>query len=227
MDRKAVTEKTPLIFDFDGTICGIFKNYDLKAVAAVLAVKLNELGLVFSAEQDVFDVFTEIPRQTAGNAELRKKALMMVNDIITAAEQEAVQSGITIPGALEVLPVLIQEGYPVGIVTNNSKECVERYLQQNLPEVSIPVIGRIWDAPEKMKPAPWLLQEMVHILHCEPEECVFIGDNPRDYECSCAAGCPFLGMAPNEKKKERFRKILSEHQIVGDFYDLKEMLEKG
>lgn len=224
MDYNPVTSKTALIFDFDGTICGIFKNYDLKAVTTDLAAGLQSMGLEFSGDRDAFDAFAEVQRQTAENPTLQKKALSFVHGVITQAEKEAVHTGVPIPGALEILPDLVQKGYPLGIVTNNSEECVTDYLRKELPGLMIPVIGRVWDAPEKMKPNPWLLETMLQLLHRTPQQCIFIGDNPRDYACARAAGCPFIGIAPTEKKKKWFHELLPPEQIVGDFYALDRML---
>ena len=77
MDYNPVTSKTALIFDFDGTICGIFKNYDLKAVTTDLAAGLQAMGLEFSGDRDAFDAFAEVQRQTAENPTLQKKHFLL------------------------------------------------------------------------------------------------------------------------------------------------------
>lgn len=223
MDYNPVTSKTALIFDFDGTICGIFKNYDLKAVTTDLAAGLQSMGLEFSGDRDAFDAFAEVQRQTAENPHLTKKSTFFCAWRHHAGRERSCPYWRSYSGRAGNPSRSGAKRLSPRLVTNNSEECVTDYLRKELPGLMIPVTACLGRPREKMKPNPWLLETMLQLLHRTPQQCIFIGDNPRDYACARAAGCPFT-VAPTEKKKKWFHELLPPEQIVGDFYALDRML---
>ena len=86
--------------------------------------------------------------------------------------------------------------------------------------MDIPVVGRVGDKPELMKPNAWSLLEVISKLNCCSDDVIFIGDTQRDYLCAKNVGCKFIGLAPTERKKQKLLNVISESDIVSDYYEL-------
>ena len=224
MDCSKLNKGLTLIFDFDGTMCQIFKNYNLDNTIALLVEKMSSFDIKFSSEKDSFDVFEEIVKQTENKIEIRKTALNEANNILSIAELEAVATGEIVKGVDVIIPQLIENNIPIGISTNNSSKCVLSFLRRYMPSCVIPTIGRIGDEPELMKPNPYSILEVLKKMNCTPANAIFIGDSLRDYQGAMNAGCQFIGMAPTEKKRYRLLKVIPESNIVTNFYELVNLL---
>lgn len=224
MDCSKLNRDLALIFDFDGTMCQIFKNYNLHNIVALLVEKMKSFDIEFSYEKDSFDVFEEIVKQTENKIEIRKTALNEANHILSIAELEAVVTGELVEGVDVVLPKLIKNKIAIGISTNNSSQCVLSFLHKYMPNHVIPTIGRIGDEPELMKPNPYSIVEVLKEMNCSTVNAIFIGDSLRDYQGAMNAGCQFIGMAPTEKKRDRLLKVIPESNIVTNFYELVNLL---
>lgn len=222
MDCFKITHDTALIFDFDGTMCRLFKRYDLKGVSQTLHGRMQKYGVDFSVELDAYHVFMEIVRQTERKISIRERALREADRIIIAAELEAVRTGEPVKGVETVLSQLIQAGYTVGIATNNSVECIEAFLKKYCSALKVPVVGRIGTNPERMKPDPWSVEEVLRSLNCRADNAVLIGDSQRDFDCARRAGCQFIGMAATEIMRERLMKLTDADHIVSDYFELKD-----
>lgn len=212
-----------IAFDFDGTMCRVFKNYDLKATARKLSEAVKKFGVDFDCALDAFEVFAEIARQTVAG-ETREAAYRESDSILTAAELEAVAGAESVYGVEEVFAKLIKRGVKVGVATNNSAECVKAFLERRIPEAEVPVAGREPAQPELMKPHTHSLEITAKALNCPLKDLLFIGDTQRDYECAVNAGCEFLGIAPTPLKRKRLSAFLPQNKIVSDYYELAALL---
>lgn len=215
-----------IVLDFDGTMCRLFKNYDLHNVAVSLNKEMRAFGVNFSAEKDAFNVFSEIIGQTSENAQERELALSLADKILTEAETDAVGSGEPVKGVDHVVRQLVKLGYSIGISTNNSRQCVEAFIDRYCNGIVVPIVGRNGIHPELMKPNPWSLTEVMKLMKSELRETVFIGDTQRDYDCAMSIGCNFIGMAPTDLKRQRLLKIVSENKIISDYYELFKILQE-
>lgn len=220
MDRRG------LVFDFDGTMCRLFQNYDLHSVAEELSERMAKHGVAFSSDRDAFDIFDAINGQGGLDAERKRTLFLEMNGVLVAAELNAVRTCELVGGVHEVLPWLKREGYPLGVATNNSPECVVEFLKRYCRGLDIPVSGRIGDKPELMKPNCWSLTATLRKMNRTADNALFFGDTRRDYECAGNADCKFVGVAPTERKLKRLQEISPEIEIVTDFYQLKEYVER-
>lgn len=214
-----------VVLDFDGTICLLFKNYDLSSTVHLLHTKMMEYNIEFPIESDAFDVFNIILSQTQ-NGSLRINALNKANEILTNAEIKAIDSCELVPGLVEVICDLNKSGIALGIASNNSSACIKKFTQQLFPEMPIAITGRAGTDPCLMKPNAWSLTETIKKLGCYDENTIFIGDTQSDYVCSKGTKCKFLGMAPTEKKRKRLLQFLSEDKIVNNYFELQDYLNK-
>lgn len=226
MDSTESNSYTPIVFDFDGTIAHLFKNYSLKSTVKLLQEKLKFFNIHFSLEQDAFEVFKVIELQTQKDFDKRLKAFLAVERILSDAELQAVETCELVDGVTEIIPKLMNQKYKIGIASNNSEESIKRFLERHLPNTTIPIIGRVKGKPYLMKPDPWSLNEMSSVLDCPVNKIIFVGDTYSDYLTSLNASCEFIAMATNESKKERLKSTASEHMTVSDFYEFEDLLVK-
>lgn len=224
MDYYALTGKNGILLDFDGTICLLFKNYNLQNTVTELCDCMRKLCISYSSTQDSFEVFEEIIRQTENDNLLRSKALREANRIITNAEIEAIHTCEPVRGAIEVLDFLLEKRMPLGISTNNSVRCVECFFEKYLPGKTIPIVGRVAECLHLMKPNPWSINEVCKRLMILPQQALYIGDTKRDYEAARNAGCLFWGMGTTERKWNRLLSFSPADSIVNDFFTLRDRL---
>ena len=215
--------KPALVFDFDGTMIKLFSDFNLKNTSSLLKECIKKYGVDFDADSDAFDIFSTIA-SVLPDGDVRKAAYKEANVILTAAELAAVKSGLPVKGVSEIFMGLYEEGYNLGIATNNSRECVLKFLFEYCPGIKVPVVGRVGDKPELMKPNTWSLVRVMQKMNCSAKETIFIGDTDRDYKCAVKVGCEFIGMAHSEYKRERLMKLIAQDSIVDDYYQLKHKL---
>lgn len=209
-----------LVFDFDGTLCQLFKNYDLKQTVVELHESIKKYGFDFPLDKDAFEIFEFIGTQESLCDQGKIRLYEEMNKILVSAEMEAVKCCELVNGVDEVFPSLKKSGYNIGVATNNSYECVHEFLNLYCGGINIPIVGRIGSCPELMKPNRWPLVEALKKMNCRVDNSLFLGDTLRDYECAKNACCKFIGVAPTERKLKRLKTIKPEIDIVSDFYEL-------
>ena len=203
-----------LLFDFDSTMFFLFKDYDRKDLVLKLNSTLKKYGLDSVFDRNFFDAFLY--------AMDNKECLKEINEIIVEAELDAVDLGYHVDGFMDIFPYLLKN-YSIGIVSNNSKECIDKYMEKYHNGLSLPFFGRIPLRSDLLKPNPYLLEEAYKYFKVKKEDILYIGDNITDYMAATAAGIKFLGMAQVERKQNAFK----EHNIpyVKNYYELKEILK--
>lgn len=215
-----------LVFDFDGTMIKLFSNYNLKKTSAHLKEVVKKYGVEFDDNLDAFDVFSVISSALVSQDERRIMAYSEADDVLTAAELEAVVTGQPVDGVADGIMQLYEEGFNLGIATNNSAKCVSAFMSRYCPSVVIPIAGRVGERPELMKPDTWSLVTVMNKMDCVAQNTILIGDTSRDFECALKAGCKFIGMAHSEYKFERLLKIIDANDIVCNFRELREKLQR-
>ena len=208
-----------IILDFDGTILRLFANYDLDSVVKKIAHHLTKYALDFSLESDIFDAY-EFVNQLDIEKKTKIKILSEVNEIIVKAEIDALKTGIMVEGFHDFINYVTKNNIPFGIVTNNSEECIEKFIDSNGKIFRCSVVGRDAIHPERMKPSDYMLKKISKIMNINKSNMLFIGDNLRDYQCAKEYGCEFIGLTPTCKKRERMIKAAKDIVIVDDFHQL-------
>lgn len=220
-------DRIGLVFDFDGTMCRLFRNYDLNRTKAELHDRMYQHGYDFPLDNDPFDVFQLIGNRTDLYTEQKTELFEEMNAVLVSAELEAVQNCELVNGVTEMLPYFQAVGYQIGVATNNSPECVSEFLDLYCGGLTIPIVGRVGSRPELMKPNGWSLIEVLKKMDCVVDNTLFFGDTQRDYECARNVGCRFIGVAPTEQKLKRLQHIKPEIEIVSDFFELNRKIPLG
>lgn len=215
-----------IVFDFDGTMCFLFKNFDLSPTIQRLEIVMKKRGIFFSSETDCFDVFQAIINQTENSID-RTKALLEANEILTEAEVNAVESCELVSGLIEVIRYLSNNGVQIGIASNNSSMCIEKLVGRLWIDLPIYITGRPSDNPLLMKPNPWSLIQTLSKMNCKEDNAIFVGDTKRDYLCCQMTKCNFLGMGSTEKKREKLLQFLPPNHIIGNFFELQNYIQNS
>lgn len=212
--------KSAVILDFDGTICRLFEGYDLRRVKAELCRSLSRYKVELSDSQGCFEAYGAICRQLSRDVGERTEALMAADQILMEAECQAVETGVDVEGVRAFMERCLEAGIALGIATNNSEKCVEKYLRSRGMGGEIPIAGRDGNHPERMKPNPWTLNRTMDRLGVRRNGVLFIGDNPTDYRCARAAEVDFAAMVSTQKKRARFEGLQDRVTMFESYYDL-------
>ncbi len=225
MVKEIIGNKKAFIFDFDGTLFHLFTTFSFDKEIAMLKKEYSSLGYTMPDTWNPFDAFRVVDEQE-NSSENRLKALIRADEILTNKELEAVECGEPINGAVELLRYLDSKGYKLAIASNNSPLVVSYFMGKYLPDIKLPVLGRVTGHPELLKPNTWMLEELMANMGSKPEEVVFFGDHPRDKACADKAGVGFVGITPADYKKERMLKILDSSDICNDLVELLDIIKK-
>ncbi len=109
------------------------------------------------------------------------------------------------PGIREIMLKHKQGGGRIAVISHSFRENILRdYASNGLPEPDL-IFG--WEMPpDRRKPSPWPLQEVLRRLSLTPEEALMIDDLKPGYDMAQACGVPFAaaGWANDIPEIERF-----------------------
>jgi phosphoglycolate phosphatase len=165
-----------IIFDFDGTLADTF-NVSLKAY--------NDYAV--SKNKPIIDLQTAKEMKSMSYREIRKKLNIRLWNIpsILKTVQNNVQNHMHeakfFPGMLELIYKLKSQGKKIGIVTSNSAENVEKFLEQK--NVSKDVYLFIYGSPSVFGKAK-KFRSMFKKHNFDAKDALYVGDEVRDIKAS-------------------------------------------
>lgn len=212
-----------IILDFDGTITRLFARYDLSVLSNNIASKFASYGLSFDSTLDPFDAFSFVYRSHIDN---KDEVFTSLELLFTKAEIEAINSGITVNGFEYFIEFAQKNNISLGVVSNNSQACIKEFFKKHYENVRIPIIGRIPNRPDLMKPNGFMLKQICTNENWSVNNIIYIGDNPRDYICANSVGCRFIGLTPTIAKRNRFKDSALDFPIFDDYLQLITYLKK-
>ncbi|MFJ9798385.1 HAD family hydrolase [Streptomyces sp. NPDC101145] len=211
-----------VFFDFDGPVCDVFAGLPAsevaKQLASLLASKDAAAGAKAAETDDPIEVLRIAHEADAGMGQEVEAAL-------TAAEVEAVAvAGPPTPGAAEALRAVNSSGRAVAVVSNNSAECVQRFLEAHgLEEYVARIIGRPTGQPHLMKPNPFPLITAAEQMHMDVTNCTLIGDSLTDIQAAHATGTTAIGYANKPHKADLFAEAQAD-AITDDMHAIADAL---
>lgn len=212
-----------IILDFDGTITRLFARCDLSVLSNSIASMFASYGLSFDSTLDPFDAFSFVH---SSHIENKDEIFASLDQLFTKAEIEAINSGITVNGFECFMKFAQENTIRLGVVSNNSQACIKEFFKRNYKNVHIPIIGRIPNRPDLMKPSGYMLKQICTNENWDVNNVIYIGDNPRDYICANTVGCRFIGLTPTIAKRNRFKDSALDFPIFDDYLQLITYLKK-
>ncbi len=200
------------IFDMDGVLVDN-ANYHVRAWLQLG----KELGMTF-APKSIRSVFGRRNREIL--PALTKNPIPEAEAIRLTEQKEAIYRNLIrgeirpVPGLIDFLESLRQQGIPAAVATSAPKENLEMTLD-GLGLKSYWAAVVIGAEVERSKPAPDIFLLAAKRLGLRPERCVVFEDSNAGLEAARAAGCPSGALATTHTADE-----LREHQalvIVPDF----------
>ncbi|MFE5481791.1 HAD family hydrolase [Streptomyces sp. NPDC056527] len=209
-----------IFFDFDGPVCDVFAGLPAHEVAKQLTALLSSRDAAAGAKAAETDDPIEVLRIAhEANADLGQE----VERALTAAEVEAVAvAGLPTPGAVEALRAAHASGRAVAVVSNNSAECVQRFVElHGLGDYVAKIVGRPTGQPHLMKPNPFPLITAAERMRMDVTNCTLIGDSLTDIQAAHAAGTTVIGYANKPHKADLFAEaqadtITDDMQAIAD-----------
>ncbi|MFJ5633896.1 HAD family hydrolase [Streptomyces goshikiensis] len=192
-----------IFFDFDGPVCDVFAGLPAPEVAKQLTTLLSTQHEAAGAKAAETDDPIEVLRIAH---EADAAVGQVVEQALTAAEVEAVAvAGPPTPGAVEALQAARSSGRAVVVVSNNSADCVQRFMElHGLGEYVARIVGRPSGEPHLMKPNPYPLIMAAEQVHVDVTLCTLIGDSLTDIQAAHAAGATVIGYANKPHKGALF-----------------------
>jgi phosphoglycolate phosphatase len=188
------------IFDFDGTLAipnidfGLMRQ-QVDAIAMRYGVDPVGVGHLYILEM-IETVRTQLEATSSPVAEeFHREA----HASILSLEIDCAHRGGLLPGALEVLQVLRQQGFKIGVVTRNSGSAVRTICAaiESLCDVFLPR-----EAIRFVKPHPAHLQSALEHLQIAARQAVMVGDGPIDIIAGKALGLQTVAVLSGGGRRE-------------------------
>lgn len=207
-----------LLLDFDGPVCDLFGGLPADGIAERMHRRLAEQGVRAAGGGGAP---SSDPHGLLGALGTHEDFVEM-ESFLAEEEQQAALSATPTPGAHDFVRAVAESGRLLAITTNNSPGSVDTYLKSHELDTYFGgwIFGRSTEHPTLMKPHPDCLLRAVAAVGVAREDCLMIGDSPRDAAAARAAGIGFLGFATSEDKAERLRRQVDRPLVVVGMEDL-------
>jgi phosphoglycolate phosphatase-like HAD superfamily hydrolase len=192
-----------LLLDFDGPVCEIFAGLPAPTITAQLLTLLAARGITVPDELASEGDPLQVLRATSRLGD--DQAVEMVAGALREAEVRAVETAAPTPGFPDVLDAARATGRRLAIVSNNSQQAVEAYLQgHDLLGYFDQIVGRYnGQDPESLKPSPHLVWLTMTPMGATPATTALVGDSMTDIEAARAVPIDGIGYANKPGKDAR------------------------
>jgi len=184
-----------VIFDLDGTL--INSAIPFKKMKRLVIRYLEDAGVTRGLLNDEM-LNSEITSVAAEDLKVRvfperyiKRVLSGASDLMNRVEIESLDAASLIDGVPEVLRLLKERGFRIGLLTRSCREYAEKILRRfNIRGYFDAILAR--DDVEYPKPNPTHALELLKLLNVSARDAIFIGDHPSDMECAVKSGMKFI-----------------------------------
>lgn len=192
-----------VIFDYDGTL--VHLNIDFAALRRDVERSLIGYGVELDRLEDLY--ILEMINEGAGliswiNPSEGTSFYHEAHEFVREHEIRAAEKGDMLPGAMDTLKRLKEQGFKVGIITRNCKEAVEigfPHIEQYC-DVFIPR-----DGVKRVKPHPDHLGMVLGKLAVEnPSCCLMVGDHILDIKAGKRMEMKTAGVLTGETTRRQF-----------------------
>jgi phosphoglycolate phosphatase len=200
------------VFDFDGTLAipnidfGLMRR-QVNAIAARYGVDPDQFNHLYILEM-IAVVAAQLGQPGVGRGgDFQREA----SEAILALEAECARTGGMLPGAVEVLQVLRQQGFKIGVVTRNSEFAVRTICAaiDALCDVFLPR-----EAVRFVKPHPEHLERALEQLRVPAQQAVMVGDGPIDITAGKTLGLKTVAVLTGGNRRDAL--LSSEPDLILD-----------
>lgn len=196
-----------IVWDFDGPMVQLFvsERGGGSSEAHVIAGELIGIAAQHGPVPDevrgnadphgVFRWYDRLANRSGASDQARATVVEM-RHALTARELKAAEHATPTPGADRLVRAWHGLGRRLAVASNNHADAVRRYLERTSLDqyfAAAPVIGRCDADTRRMKPDPWVLNEVVAATGIDVAGHVMIGDSTADLRAAGAIGMPFIG----------------------------------
>jgi phosphoglycolate phosphatase len=218
-----------VLFDFDGPLCSLFGGLPTKDVADEIKETAREhrgwRPLAPEVEHcvDSHDILRHL-RDMYEAAPVRPSALPLglAEDIVTRAEEKAVETAVPARGMVTLVELLSGLRMRLAVVSNNAEKPILAFLDRSdirLGSKFHGVFGRDPGDARLMKPDPHCVERAIEELSLDAAHCLLVGDKLSDFKAARSAGTGFLGYTRKpsraaDMKESGAEAVVSSHQPV-------------
>jgi len=203
-----------IIFDLDGVLVDSVSAWTEIHRAAAKEFVPNpppneELDQLVWASTSEF-----IDRLLPKDAERREETAKRMHDYINKKMGDLISSSYVKEkeGSRELLRKLKRENKKIGLVTNNERWVAQKMVKRfNFLGFLDTTVTK--DDVENTKPHPEPILKALHRLKCNPESCLYIGDNEEDVIAGKAAGVTTVLFKTSESRERVKMKTKPDHTI--------------
>jgi phosphoglycolate phosphatase-like HAD superfamily hydrolase len=227
MPKSDVRHIKGLVFDLDGTL--IHSTIDFIQMRNRTFRRMKEAGVpenILDQNQSIgWNLHASIKYLTiSGYLEASSAMRMDTSKIMSDVEMLKVKQTKALPGAERAVSFLINEGYPVSILTRGSRRYTEAALAASGLFSYFPhTVCRDDHPEEESKPNPISLARAAGKMGISKERCLLIGDHAIDLECAVSAGTDFVGVLSGATDRISWTK-LGDIKVIPDVSFLPDLL---
>lgn len=206
-----------ILFDFDYTLGDTTNGIVLSAQYAL--ERMGEEERTYEEIKKTIGLsLSETYKKLTGNMD-EARADRFFDLFKEKADEVMVDSAELYPGVKEMLVILREQGYRLGIVTTKFAYRVQNIMKKFDAEDLFDVIIGVGDVT-KVKPDPEGLLLAVERLGVKKEDVLYVGDSFVDAQAAEAAGMKFAGVLTGTTTREAFEQYPQESisETVVDFY---------
>lgn len=191
-----------VLLDFDGPVCDVFAGSPATEVAEYLRTLLTT---TYGRHLPPDVITTGDPLHIIRRvADLAPALSNEIDGVLRAAEVRATATSEPTPGSVAVLYACKAAGRPVAIVSNNSAEAVQAYLDRHeLAPLVDHVQGRDADDPHRMKPNPFPIRQALTAMDALPRDAFLVGDSEADLTAARSAEIRVVAFINKPGKAQR------------------------
>lgn len=146
---------------------------------------------------------------------------------VTQFEKQVVARTDLFEGVENAVRSLFGRGVGLFVVSNNAGQAVCQALEKaGIDNMFCGVAGRPFPFDTaKLKPSPYMLDELVGKYALDRHTCIYVGDDITDMQAACSAGILPVGVTTGRHDAEKLRKH-GAFAVLGSFSDVPDFIEE-
>ena len=213
-------EKPTLIFDFDGTLMDTHE-----VIVSTFKEVFNTVETTHELSDEDYDwVVGPSLKQSFERFVVNPDTDALINQYREIMIEKHKELADQMPGAVEMLKELKEQGYKIGIFSNKKTDMVQMGMNQvNMtPYIDVVIGGDLFDEP---KPNPQGIYHVLDALNGYRDNLVMIGDSAGDIQSGMNAHAYTIAYTANEKRKQELLN-LKPNAAVDSLSDIPMLLRK-